>query len=104
MTEQSPQPSHELARDTDAQPSEHEPAIAANETFPFVENKVPDDVAHEKDAESGDATGKEGGTEARDVKNEESNDKKSGHDEDNFLQVSSSAAEFLRLFAVDSIQ
>jgi TATA-binding protein-associated factor Taf7 len=83
MTEQSPQPSHELARDTDAQPSEHEPAIAANETFPLVGNKVPDDVAHEKDAESGDATGKEGGTEARDVKNEESNDKKSGHDEDN---------------------
>lgn len=83
MTEQSPQPSHELAHDTDAQQPEHEPAVDANETFPPVENKAPDDVAHEKDGKSKDATGKEGGAEARDVKNGESNDRKSGHDENN---------------------
>ncbi|EGU77993.1 hypothetical protein FOPG_12724 [Fusarium oxysporum f. sp. conglutinans race 2 54008] len=83
MTEQSPQPSHELAHDTDAQQPEHEPAVDANETFPPVENKAPDDVTHEKDGKSKDATGKEGGAEARDVKNGESNDRKSGHDENN---------------------
>lgn len=83
MTEQSPQPSHELARDTDSQQPEHEPPVDANETFPPVENKALEDVAHDKYGESRDATGKERNTEARDVKNEESNDKKSGHDENN---------------------
>lgn len=83
MTEQSPQPSHELARDTDSQQPEHEPPVDANETFPPVENKALEDVARETGGESRGAMGKEGITEARDVKNEESNDKKSGHDENN---------------------
>ncbi|KAF4345280.1 vacuolar assembly [Fusarium beomiforme] len=83
MTEQSPQSSHDLARDTDAQQPQHEPAADTGETALPAKDNASDDVAHDKDDASKDATGKEGGIEAKDVGNGESNDKQSGQDKDN---------------------
>jgi hypothetical protein len=75
MTDQSPQLSHEQARDPEAQQLKHEPAPESSESA----QPVKDDGAHESEIEPVD---KEGEVEVKDTKSQGSNDGKASEDGD----------------------
>lgn len=79
MPDQSPQLSHERARDSEAQQSEHEPAPGSSESVPPAENGASDDGANGSETESVD---EEGGIGAKEVKSPGSDNGKAIQDGD----------------------
>lgn len=79
MTDQSPQLSHEQARDSEAQQPKHEQAPGSSESAQPVKDDSSDDGAHESETEPVD---KEGKDEVKDTKSQASNDGKAGEDGD----------------------
>jgi hypothetical protein len=79
MTDQSPEPSHEQARDLETQRPEHEAAPTSSEPAPPAKNDASDDGAHSSETES---LAEEGNVSAKDVKSPGSNDGKANQDGD----------------------
>ncbi|KAM0375025.1 hypothetical protein ACHAO7_002982 [Fusarium culmorum] len=79
MTDQSPEPSHEQARDLETQQPEHEAAPTSSEPVPPTNNDASDDGAHSSESES---INKEGDVSAKDVTSPGSNDGKASQDGD----------------------
>ncbi|KAF5002671.1 hypothetical protein FGRMN_209 [Fusarium graminum] len=82
MTDQSPQPSHEQAREPEAQLSELDPMPYSNERASPKEDKTLDDTGHDEHASDEGAVYKEQGVEVQDIRTLESKDGKVGKDED----------------------
>ena len=79
MTDQSPQLSHEQARDSEAQQPKHEQTPESSESAQPVKDDGSDDGAHESETETVD---KEGKVEVKDTKSQGSNDGKASEDGD----------------------
>lgn len=79
MTDQSPEPSHEQARDLETQQPEHDAAPTSSEPVPPTNNDASDDGAHSSESES---ISKEGDVSAKDVTPPGSNDGKASQDGD----------------------
>ncbi|KAJ4255522.1 Vacuolar protein sorting-associated protein 41 [Fusarium torreyae] len=83
MTDQSPQPSHEQARDPEAQQSEHEPAHDISETVSPTKEEASDDSGQDKHASKKESEDVNESLEVIDVKTEEDKKGKVGQDGDN---------------------
>ncbi|KAF4966290.1 hypothetical protein FSARC_6023 [Fusarium sarcochroum] len=83
MTDQSPQPSHEQARDHEAQQSEHEPAHDTSEIVSPAKEEAPDDRAQDEHTSNKESEDVEESLEPTDVKAGESKNEKVGQDGNN---------------------
>lgn len=82
MTDQSPQSSHEQAREPEAQLSELDPMPYSNETASPVEEQTPDHTSHDDRASDEESVYKAQGIEVQDVKTMESKDEATAKDGD----------------------
>jgi type IV secretory pathway VirB10-like protein len=82
MTDQSPQSSHEQAREPEAQLSELDPMPYSNETVSPAEDKTPEHTSHDDHASDEESVYKTQGVEVQDIKTMESKDEEAAKDGD----------------------
>jgi hypothetical protein len=82
MTDQSPQSSHEQAREPEAQLSELDPMPYSNETVSPAEDKTPEHTSHDDQASDEESVYKAQGVEVQDIKTIESKDEEAAKDGD----------------------